>query len=137
MKSGTNGDGFVDPVSLVHELANVAASLPTARAWCDLSLKTRRGLSWPVFAGAVGSSTLAALALACDVSEISNVMGRALDPGGNGYRAPNPVPVAAWQQNSDYRRGGGSKPLYQSRLMDCTMAEPFITGGITITKDPA
>ena len=120
------------PVSLVHELANVAAACQRQGRGAVL-FEEPEGAVWPVFAGAVGSSTLAALALDCDVSEISEVMGRALDPA-NGI-APQRVSEAAWQQNSIM----GDEldinliPIPTHGLHD---GGAFITGGITITKDP-
>lgn len=120
-------------VSLVHELANVAAACQRQGRGAVL-FEIPEGAAWPVFAGAVGSSTLAALALDCDVSEISAVMGHALDPV-NGV-APRPVQVAAWQQNivTGEKVDLNLIPIPTHGLHD---GGPFITGGITITKDPS
>ena len=120
------------PVSLIHELANVAAACQRQGRGAIL-FEHLEGADWPVFAGAVGSPTLAALALGCDVSQITETMGRALEPA-NGI-PPRRVPEAGWQQNVltgddiDLHR----LPIPTHGLHD---GGPFITGGITLTKDP-
>jgi len=119
-------------VSLVHELANVAASCQ--RQGRGAVIFEQPGESdWPVFAGAVGSTTLAALALLCDVSSISEVMGRVLDPA---EAVPTQVvPEALWMQNviTGDQVDLGRLPIPTHGLHD---GGPFITGGITVTKDP-
>ncbi|MFN2122289.1 MAG: UbiD family decarboxylase [Candidatus Promineifilaceae bacterium] len=120
------------PVSLVHELANVAATVQRQGRGAVL-FEQPEGSTWPVFAGAVGSATLAALALECEVSEIIEKMEQALDPM-QGI-APQIVTSAQWQQNIveedavDLQR----LPIPTHGLHD---GGPFITGGITISKDP-
>lgn len=119
-------------VSLEHELANVAASFQREGRGAVL-FERPGGRDWPVFAGAVGSSTLAALALACDVPSITEVMGRALDPAA--AIPPQPAIEAVWKENViigdevDVKR----LPIPIHGLHD---GGPFITGGITVTKDP-
>ncbi|NKQ37461.1 MAG: UbiD family decarboxylase [Chloroflexi bacterium] len=120
------------PVSLIHELANVAAACQRQGRGAIL-FEHPQDAAWPVFAGAVGSPTLAALALGCDVAQITETMGRALEPA-NGIPTRR-VPEAGWQQNVltgddvDLRR----LPIPTHGRHD---GGPFITGGITITKDP-
>jgi 2,5-furandicarboxylate decarboxylase 1 len=119
-------------VNLEHELANVAANCQ--REGRGAILFERPGdQDWPVLAGAVGSSTLAALALDCEVPSITEVMGRALDP--TAAVRPLPAEEAVWKENVitgdelDVKR----LPIPIHGLHD---GGPFITGGITITKDP-
>ncbi|KAA3654782.1 MAG: UbiD family decarboxylase [Chloroflexi bacterium] len=119
-------------VNLVHELANVAAAIQRQGRGAVLFENPEKA-EWPVFAGAVGSSTLAALALACDVTDITQTMERALDPAAG--IPTQRVSEAAWQENSitgdevDLH----SLPIPTHGLHD---GGPFITGGITIAKDP-
>jgi 2,5-furandicarboxylate decarboxylase 1 len=120
------------PVSLVHELANVAAAV--TRQGRGAALFDRpQDAAWPVFAGAVGSPTLAALALECELSQMSAVMDQALDPA-RGV-PPRRVEQAAWKANVltgeavDVRR----LPIPTHGAHD---GGPFITGGVTVSKDP-
>ncbi len=120
------------PVNLVHELANVAAAVQRQGRGAVLFERPSTA-DWPVFAGAVGSPTLAALALGCTVSQITGTMSRALDPEMG--IPPRRMTTAAWQENCitgddvDVRR----LPIPTHGLHD---GGPFITGGITIAKDP-
>jgi 2,5-furandicarboxylate decarboxylase 1 len=120
------------PVSLVHELANVAANCQRQGRGA-VQFEQPEGAAWPVFAGAVGSPMLAALALGCDVSNITEVMGRALDPAE--AIATRPVSEATWRQNVITRDEVNLNllPIPTHGLYD---GGPFITGGITVTKDP-
>ncbi len=120
------------PVSLVHELANVAAAVQRQGRGAILFEQTKEA-AWPVFAGAVGSSTLAALALACDVGEIVEKMGEALQPA-NGI-PPQLVTKAGWQENVIL---GDAVNLHELPIPTHGLHDggPFITGGITIAKDP-
>jgi 2,5-furandicarboxylate decarboxylase 1 len=119
-------------VSLDHELANVAASCQREGRGAVLFERPGGG-DWPVFAGAVGSSILAALALDCDVAGITETMGRALDPA-QGV-PPQPVEEGVWKQNVVTGAGVDLNmlPIPVHGLFD---GGPFITGGITIAKDP-
>jgi len=120
------------PVSLVHELADVAASL--ARTDTGAGLFTAATDSpWPIFCGSVTSHRRAAVALGCRSDEVIDVMERVLDPS-NGV-APVSVEHAVWHENhvegSDldtamlpiptHSRGDGGA---------------FITGAVTVAKDP-
>ena len=120
------------PVSLEHELADVAASL--ARTDTGAGLFTNVvGADWPIFCGGVTSHRRAAVALGCRPEEIVDVMDRVLDPA-NGI-APVPVDAAAWHDNCvtgpeldtavlpvpTHSRGDGGA---------------FITGAVTVAADP-
>lgn len=120
------------PVSLEHELADVAASL--ARTDTGAGLFTNVvGADWPIFCGGVTSHRRAAVALGCRPEEIVDVMDRVLDPA-NGI-APVPVDAAAWHDNCvtgpeldvavlpvpTHSRGDGGA---------------FITGAVTVATDP-
>lgn len=120
------------PVSLVHELANVAASCQRQGRGA-VQFESVEGAPWPVFAGAVGSPALAALALDCDVPDITAVMGRALDPAA--AVATQSVAEAGWRQNviTGDDIDLSLLPIPTHGLHD---GGPFITGGITVTKDP-
>lgn len=120
------------PVSLVHELADVAATLARTGGPAPLFTNVQHA-AWPVFANAVTNQKTAALALGCTEAEVIEVMDRALEPA-NGI-TPLRVQEAAWQQNVvtgdeiDVRR----LPLPTHSRGD---GGPFITGGVTVTKDP-
>ena len=120
------------PVDLKHELANVAASVQRKGYGASLFLHPVGG-DWPVFAGAVGSPELAAQALECEVFEVISTMERALDP--SNALPTKPVNDASWKDNQLL----GEEivltklPIPAHGLHD---GGPFITGGITIAKDP-
>jgi 2,5-furandicarboxylate decarboxylase 1 len=120
------------PVSLIHELANVAASVQRQGRGASLFLHPG-GSDWAVFAGAVGSPELAALALGCDLTAVTATMEAALDPA-NAIPAQQ-IQSAAWKENQVL---GDTIDL--SLLPIPTHGEhdggPFITGGITIARDP-
>ena len=119
-------------VNLVHELANVAAEV--ARQDRGGAIFTQpQGSEWPVFAGAVATQKLASLALGCDLNQVPDTMGRALEPA-NGI-PPRQVSDAAWKANViigediDLRK----IPIPTHGQND---GGPFITGGVTVAKDP-
>ncbi len=120
------------PVSLIHELANVAATATRQGRGVTFFERVAEA-GWPVVVGAVASPPLVALALGCEVAEIVEVMGRALEPA-NGV-PPVRGPEAAWRANVvlgealDLRR----LPIPTHGLHD---GGPFITGGVTVAKDP-
>jgi UbiD family decarboxylase len=66
-------------VSLKHELANLAVSLQRQLGKACLFENVEKA-DWPVFANAVSTPEQAALALECQLEEVSSVMERALDP---------------------------------------------------------
>jgi 2,5-furandicarboxylate decarboxylase 1 len=120
------------PVSLVHELADVAATLARKRGGGVLFEKPA-GSDWPVFANAVVNQSQAALALDCNASQVSDRMGFAIDVQ-NGI-PPRSGGVALWKQNVlqagdlDIRK----LPIPTHGAFD---GGPFITGGVTISRDP-
>ena len=120
------------PVNLVHELANITATI--ARQGRGAALFTNPiGTQWPVFGGAVSSSVLAALALECELKDLTQKMEVVLDPAS--AIPPQKVVEAAWKQN--VMTGDDVNlnllPIPTHGLHD---GGPFITGGITLTKDP-
>ena len=119
-------------VNLVHELANVTATI--ARQGRGAALFTHvGGTQWPVFGGAVSSSTLAALALECDLKDVTRKMEMVLDP--SSAIPTQKVKEAAWTQNviTEDDLDLNLLPIPTHGLHD---GGPFITGGITLTKDP-
>ncbi len=120
------------PVSLEHELANVAATL-ARRGGGGVLFEHPAGSQWQIFTNAVVNQEQAALALGCTVAEVSDRMGAAIDPQ-NGI-APRLDCPARWQQNvlqgeaADIRR----LPIPTHGAHD---GGPFITGGVTVTRDP-
>jgi 2,5-furandicarboxylate decarboxylase 1 len=119
-------------VDLVHELANVAATVQRQGRGASL-FENPRNHQWPVFAGGVGSPELAALALECEVPQLAHRMGYVLELA-NGIK-PVIQEDAPWKANQilgddiDLAR----LPIPTHGLHD---GGPFITGGITVTKDP-
>ena len=87
----------IESVNLVHELANVAAEVARQDRGGTF-LKQQLGSDWSVFAGAVATQKLASLALGCDVSEVTEIMGQALDPA-NGVTPETQVTNAVWKAN--------------------------------------
>lgn len=120
------------PVSLRHELANVAAAVTRAGRGASLFEHPDPG-GWPIFAGAVGSPELAALALECDLGQVTAKMEQALDPA----NAVQPVIVedAPWKSNQIL---GQEVNLHQIPIPTHGAHDggPFITGGITRAMDP-
>jgi 2,5-furandicarboxylate decarboxylase 1 len=120
------------PVSLVHELANVAASL-ARQGGGGVLFEHPAGAEWPIFTNAIVNQEQAALALSCSLSEVSDRMGFALEP--QNAIAPLNGGEAAWKQNIidgkdiDIRR----LPIPTHGAHD---GGPFITGGVTISRDP-
>ncbi len=120
------------PVSLRHELADVAASLARSDVGAGL-FENVIDCEWPIFCGSVTSHRRAAIALGCAPDQVIDVMERVLDPA-NGI-APIPVETAAWHANTitgddldsailpipTHSRGDGGA---------------FITGAVTVAKDP-
>lgn len=119
-------------VSLVHELADVAATL-ARRGGGGVLFEQPAESEWPIFTNAVVNQNEAALALDCAVSEVSDRMGFALDPQ-NGID-PRQGGDAPWKQN--ILRG---KDIDIRKLPIPTHGAhdggPFITGGVTVSRDP-
>jgi 2,5-furandicarboxylate decarboxylase 1 len=120
------------PVSLVHELADVAAALERSGGGAPL-FENVVGSQWPIFAGGVANQKRAALALDCKEAEVTEVMGRVLEPK-NGI-APVEVEQAKWQANVDT---GSAVDVQQLPLPTHSRGDggPFITGGVIVSKDP-
>ena len=120
------------PVSLEHELADVAASLARTDTGAGL-FENVAGADWPVFCGGVTSHRRAAVALGCRPGEIVDVMDRVLDPA-NGI-APVTVDAAAWHDNC-----ADGPDLDTAVLPVPTHSRgdggAFITGAVTVATDP-
>ena len=120
------------PVSLEHELADVAASLARTDTGAGL-FENVVGADWPVFCGGVTSHRRAAVALGCRPDEIVDVMDRVLDPA-NGI-APVTVDAAAWHDNC-----ADGPDLDTAVLPVPTHSRgdggAFITGAVTVAADP-
>lgn len=120
------------PVSLKHELADVSATLVRTGGGAPL-FEAVEGHSWPVFAGGVANQKRAALALGCGETEVTEVMGRVLEPA-NGI-PPVRVEKAAWQANIQT-----GQDVDAERLPIPTHSRgdggAFITGGVTVCHDP-
>ncbi len=120
------------PVSLDHELADVAATLARTGGGAPL-FDNVVDSPWPIFAGAVASRDRAALALGCTVDDVVDEMERVLDPA----RGLEPVRggAAAWHDNT--LKGDdvdlGVLPIPTHSRGD---GGAFITGAVTVTKDP-
>ncbi|MDH3292964.1 MAG: UbiD family decarboxylase [Acidimicrobiia bacterium] len=120
------------PVSMEHELADVAANLARSDIGAGY-FSNVEGSRWPIFCGSVTSHRRAALALGCPPSDIVDVMERVLDPA-NGV-APVMIDTATWHDN-----------VMEGDRLDATMLPipthsrgdggAFITGAVTVAKDP-
>jgi 2,5-furandicarboxylate decarboxylase 1 len=119
-------------VSLVHELAGVAATL-ARRGGGGVFFEQVEGFEWPIFTNAVSNQNQAALALGCTVPEVSDRMGFVLDPQNGIPPVSGGEPI--WKEN--ILQG---KDLDLRKLAIPTHAThdggPFITGGVTISRDP-
>lgn len=120
------------PVSMVNELADVAATL--ARTDTGAGLFTAVTDSpWPIFCGSVTSHRRAAVALGCGQDEVIDVMARVLEPA-NGI-APVRVDRAPWQANVVT---GDDVDLSTLPIPTHSRGDggAFITGAVTVAKDP-
>jgi 2,5-furandicarboxylate decarboxylase 1 len=119
-------------VSLQHELATVAAALERQGGPAPL-FESVAETSWPIFASSVANQERAALALGCEKSQVTEAMQRAIDPA----NAIHPVQVeeAAWKANvvTGDDLDVHMLPIPVHAQMD---GGPFITSGITLSKDP-
>ncbi len=120
------------PCALKYELANVAATA-ARRLGNAVLFEQPAGSSWPVFAGAVSTPALAALALECPIGEVAAHMGAALEPA-RGI-APVRAAEAAWQAHvlTGEAVALHALPIPTHGLHD---GGPFITGGVTVARDP-
>ena len=120
------------PVSLEHELADVAAALERADAGPAL-FEDPKDSPWPIFSGAVSSRRTAALALGGEPEGVVDRMGHALEPA-NGV-APARVDSAAWHDNCLV---GKDVDLAKIPIPTHSRGDggAFITGAVSVTKDP-
>jgi len=120
------------PVNIVHELADVAATLVRSGGGAAL-FESAQGSKWPIFTGGIANQKRAALALDCREDEVTGVMGRVLEPV-NGI-PPRRVKKARWQDNI---RTGDAADATQLPLPTHSRGDggAFITGGVVISKDP-
>lgn len=120
------------PVSLTHELADIAATLTRTGGAAPLFENT--GVDgWRIFASGVANQTRAALALGCAENDVTEVMGYVLDPA-NGI-APAPVTEAAWEANIHQ---GDAADVEALPIPTHSRGDggAFITGGVIVSKDP-
>ena len=125
------------PVSLVHELADIAATLARqgGKAVQFSRLAEQDGCyPWRVFANAVVNADTAALALECRVDEIISKMADALDPA-HGILPHLSNVQPSWMENVVT---GDEVDLYRLPIPTHGLHDggPFITGGVVVTKDP-
>ncbi|MCY4176337.1 MAG: UbiD family decarboxylase [Acidimicrobiaceae bacterium] len=120
------------PVSLKHELADVAATLERSDAGPAL-FEAPKDSPWPIFSGAVSSRRTASLALGCESDEVVDRMGQALEPA-DGI-APVRVDSAAWHDNC---LAGDAVDLASVPVPTHSRGDggAFITGAVSVTKDP-
>lgn len=124
-------------VDLVHELANVSATLArqSGKAVLFKQIKnTDSHYCWPIFANAVVDPTTASLALNCEIGEIIDRMTKALDPS-CGIPPQRTTEKPDWMDNVLH---GDEIDLYQLPIPTHGLHDggPFITGGVVVTKDP-
>jgi len=120
------------PVQLVHELADVAATLARSGGPAPL-FENVTGSDWPIFCSGVANQKRAAIALGCVEDAIIDYMEQVLDPR-NGV-APVQVETAAWQANV---HTGAGVDVRQLPIPTHSRGDggAFITGGVIISKDP-
>jgi len=121
------------PVDLVHELANVAATLARMQGHGALFQKpkvTEGNFPWPIFVNAVISPDTAALALECKKEDIIQKMNFALDLK-NGIQPKRTEQEAAWKENviTGSEINLHKLPIPTHGLHD---GGPFITGGVIV-----
>ena len=125
------------PVSLEHELANVAATLARQGGYPVLfqnHTSDTETFNWPIFTNAVVGPSSAATALECEPGEVADLMGSALqmDNGKSPHLSQDEAP---WKQNVIT-----GDDIDINRLPIPIHGEydggPFITGGVTVATDP-
>jgi 2,5-furandicarboxylate decarboxylase 1 len=121
------------PVDPVHELANIAATLERKQAGAPLFTAVK-GHTIPVFSSAVATQKRAALALGCAQNEVFRVMGAVLEMD-NAIR-PRVVADAPWKRNviTGDAIDLATLPIPKHAQGD---GGPFITGGVTVSRDPS
>lgn len=120
------------PVDLIHELADVAATLVRSGGGAPL-FENVNGSAWPIFSSGVANQKRAAIALGCAEDEIIDYMEHVLEPN-NGV-APVQVERAAWQENV---QTGDNIDVRLLPIPTHSRGDggAFITGGVIISKDP-
>lgn len=123
---------ITQPVSLTHELADVAAALERKGGGAPL-FENVTGSPWPIFSSGVANQKRAALALGCTEAEVTDLMGRVLEPK-NGI-PPVRVKEAKWQANL---QTGESIDVWELPIPTHSRGDggAFITGGVIVSKDP-
>jgi 2,5-furandicarboxylate decarboxylase 1 len=124
-------------VDLVHELANVAATLARQSgkgAFFQKFCNTHNQYPWKLFANAVVNASTAALALDCEVPQIIDRMTHALELG-KGIAPLLSAEKPKWMENvlTGDQIDLNKLPIPTHGLYD---GGPFITGGVVVTKDP-
>lgn len=119
-------------ISLEHELADVAATLVRSGGGASL-FEQVQGSDWPIFAGGVANQKRAAIALGCREEEVTEVMGRVLEPA-NGI-PPVRVEEAKWKANV---QTGNEIDVNQLPIPIHSRGDggAFITGGVIVCQDP-
>jgi len=120
------------PVSLRHELADVAAAFERADAG-PVMFENPEGSPWPIFAVAVSSRRPAALALGCGPADVMDRMGAALEPS-NAVQT-KPTSTAYWHDNAVT---GDAVDLHALGIPTHSRGDggAFITGAVSVTRDP-
>ena len=120
------------PVSMVHQLADIAATLARSDTGAGFFEKVIDS-PWPIVAGAVAGRRRAAIALDCGENEIVDRMAYVLEES-NGA-PPTPVTEAAWHANSVT---GDDVDLAMLPIPTHSRGDggAFVTGAVTVTKDP-
>ncbi len=123
---------IVVPVSLEHELADVAATLSRRGGGAAL-FENVTGSPWPVFAGGVANRRRAALALGCEPAEVVDRMETALDTS-RGI-APRLGDEAYWLDNVTTGEAADAQTL-PIPVHSRGDGGAFITGGVIVSRDP-
>jgi 2,5-furandicarboxylate decarboxylase 1 len=120
------------PVELVHEMADIAATLVRSGGGAPV-FENIRGTQWPIFTSGVANQKRASLALGCAPNEVTDVMADVLDPA-NGI-APQQVKEAGWLANIQIE---DEIDVRQLPIPTHSRGDggPFITGGVIVSKDP-
>jgi len=134
---------ITEPVSVEHELADVAAALARSGGPAPLFehvvLEDGSRSPWPIFASAVASHRRAGLALGCEVDDAEALVDRME----HALEASSSVPPvrrerAAWHDN--VVTGGAELAERLAALPIPTHSTgdggAFITGAVTVTRDP-
>jgi 2,5-furandicarboxylate decarboxylase 1 len=116
-------------VSLLHELGAVGDALIRSGGPAPIFMNTDHPSGIPVTGGLLGSLERIAIALNCDKSAVSEVIGRALREPSSTRLVDNPP----FKENVLV---GGTLDLLPVPFHNPGDAGPYITGGIAIARDP-